>query len=79
MRLVVADTGPLNYLLLIEAIDILPKLFETILVPAAVHDELAHADAPAVANIIGAAIPILETTYHCDSVRTQRGRFASLR
>jgi predicted nucleic acid-binding protein len=155
MRLVVADTGPLNYLLLIEAIDVLPKLFETILVPAAVHDELAHADAPAairawlaqvpawlevrpnpdsntnnsagtaldegeraaialavaigadlilmddragvaaayrqglavttpparstVANIIGAAIPILETTYHCDSVRAQRGRFASLR
>ncbi len=47
MRLVVADTGPLNYLVLIEAIDVLPKLFEQILVPAAVYDELAHADAPA--------------------------------
>jgi predicted nucleic acid-binding protein len=45
-RLVVADTGPLNYLVLIEAIDVLPKLFEQILVPAAVYDELAHADAP---------------------------------
>jgi hypothetical protein len=30
-RLVVADTGPLNYLLLIEAIDVLPGLFEQIL------------------------------------------------
>lgn len=47
MRLVVADTGPLNYLVLVEAIDVLPKLFEQILVPAAVYDELAHADAPA--------------------------------
>jgi len=33
MRLVVADTGPLNYLILIEAIDLLPKLFETIFIP----------------------------------------------
>lgn len=46
MRLVVADTGPLNYLVLIEAIDVLPRLFEQILVPAAVYDELGHADAP---------------------------------
>jgi predicted nucleic acid-binding protein len=47
MRLVVADTGPINYLVLIEAIDLLPKLFEIILIPKAVHDELAHLDAPA--------------------------------
>jgi len=46
-RLVVADTGPLNYLILVEAIDVLPRLFAQILVPAAVYDELAHADAPA--------------------------------
>jgi hypothetical protein len=36
MRLVVADTGPLNYLILIAAIDVLPNLFETIFVPVAV-------------------------------------------
>ena len=46
MRLVVADTGPLNYLLLIDAIDLLPKLFEKIFVPAAVHRELTHPAAP---------------------------------
>lgn len=46
-QLVVADTGPLNYLVLIEAIDVLPRLFQQILVPAAVFDELAHAAAPA--------------------------------
>jgi predicted nucleic acid-binding protein len=46
MRLVVADTGPINYLVLIDAIEVLPKLFEQVLVPAAVYDELGHADAP---------------------------------
>jgi predicted nucleic acid-binding protein len=46
MRLVVADTGPINYLILIEAIEVLPKLFEMIFAPRAVHDELAHVDAP---------------------------------
>jgi predicted nucleic acid-binding protein len=33
-------------LVLIETIDVLPRLFEQILVPTAVYDELAHADAP---------------------------------
>jgi predicted nucleic acid-binding protein len=32
---VVADTGPLNYLALIGAIDLLPKLFDKIVVPEA--------------------------------------------
>jgi predicted nucleic acid-binding protein len=45
-RLVVADTGPLNYLILVEAIDVLPRLFAQVLVPAAVYDELTHSDAP---------------------------------
>ena len=57
MRLVVADTGPLNYLVLIAAIDVLPKLFEQILVPAAVYDELAHADAPAPVRAFIAQMP----------------------
>lgn len=51
MRLVVADTGPLNYLVLIGAIDLLPKLFETVLVPQAVCDELHHPVAPALVRI----------------------------
>jgi predicted nucleic acid-binding protein len=36
MRLVVADTGPLNYLVLIEAIELLPKLFEKVFAPEGV-------------------------------------------
>jgi predicted nucleic acid-binding protein len=35
MRVVVADTGPLNYLVLIGESDILPKLFEAVFVPEA--------------------------------------------
>jgi predicted nucleic acid-binding protein len=57
MRLVVADTGPINYLVLVEAIDLLPKLFETIFVPKAVRDELAHVDAPATVRAWIAQVP----------------------
>jgi predicted nucleic acid-binding protein len=47
MRLVVADTGPLNYLVLIEQIEVLPALFEKVFVPQIVRDELRHAETPA--------------------------------
>jgi predicted nucleic acid-binding protein len=47
-RLVIADTSPINYLLLIGHIDILPALFETVILPAAVREELKHPKAPAV-------------------------------
>jgi predicted nucleic acid-binding protein len=57
MRLVVADTGPLNCLLLIDAIDLLPKLFNKIFVPAPVYRELAHAAAPQVVRAWTATIP----------------------
>jgi predicted nucleic acid-binding protein len=39
---VVADTTPLNYLVLIDEIDLLPALFENVLIPQAVFDELRH-------------------------------------
>jgi predicted nucleic acid-binding protein len=46
MRLVVADTGPINYLVLIDAVGLLPKLFERIFIPVAVHAELIDSEAP---------------------------------
>ena len=46
MRLVVADTSPLNYLILIEQVEILPALFEKVFVPQIVRDELQHSEAP---------------------------------
>jgi predicted nucleic acid-binding protein len=47
MRLVVADTGPLNYLVLIDQIGLLPALFEKVFAPAAVQAELLNRDPPA--------------------------------
>ena len=46
MLLVVADTSPIRYLVEIGHIGILPRLFERILIPSLVHDELRHPSAP---------------------------------
>ncbi len=46
MQLVIADTGPVNYLLLIGHIDILPALFEKVILPSAVQDELTDPRTP---------------------------------
>lgn len=46
MRVVVADTGPLNYLILIGQVELLSTLFERVFVPQAVRDELACTEAP---------------------------------
>jgi predicted nucleic acid-binding protein len=48
VRLVIADTSPINYLLLIGHIDIIPALFDRVTVPATVAKELRHPKAPAV-------------------------------
>jgi hypothetical protein len=44
--IVVSDTSPLNYLVLIEFQDLLPNLFGRILIPTAVDHELRSAAAP---------------------------------
>jgi predicted nucleic acid-binding protein len=46
VRLVVADTGPIHYLVLIGHIDLIPALFETVYVPSDVQTELSRAEAP---------------------------------
>lgn len=46
MQLVIADTGPINYLVLIGHIDVLPALFKRVILPTAVRDELRDADTP---------------------------------
>src|SRR6266849_10066782 len=43
---VVADTSPINYLVLIDQIEILPRLYNRILIPPAVLRELKHPVAP---------------------------------
>ena len=44
--IVVADTGPLHYLVLIGQVDVLPQLFGAVAVPAIVAGELRHPHAP---------------------------------
>jgi len=43
---IVADTTPINYLVLIEAVDVLPRLYERVLIPPSVLAELSDPDAP---------------------------------
>jgi predicted nucleic acid-binding protein len=57
VRLVIADTSPINYLLLIGHLDILPALFDRVILPAAVWDELKHPKAPPVVRNWVAAPP----------------------
>jgi predicted nucleic acid-binding protein len=57
VRLVIADTSPINYLLLIGHIGILPALFERVILPAAVCDEPKHPKAPLVVRNWAAAPP----------------------
>lgn len=42
MILVVADTSPLNYLILIEAIQVLPRLYGRIVIPTEVFREVGY-------------------------------------
>ena len=46
MKHLVCDTGPLNYLIQIEAIAFLPALFQQILIPQSVYHELIAPAAP---------------------------------
>ena len=46
MGIAVSDTGPLNYLVLIEQIDVLPRLFDAVTIPKSVEAELLRAKAP---------------------------------
>jgi predicted nucleic acid-binding protein len=47
VRIVIADTGPPHYLVLIGKIELLPQLFGTVHIPEIVRDELSHARTPA--------------------------------
>ena len=57
IRLIVADTGPVNYLVLIGHIGILSTLFETVVLPTAVQNELASYKAPPAVRHWNADLP----------------------
>jgi predicted nucleic acid-binding protein len=58
VRLVIADTGPVNYLILIGQIDLLSALFEKVILPATVRNELTSFKAPSSVRQWIAARPI---------------------
>ena len=57
MTIVVSDTSPLNYLFQIGNIEILPRLFSSVIVPPTVVSELRHAGAPAAVRTWGGKLP----------------------
>ena len=46
--IIVSDTGPINYLQLIDHLHILPQVFGRIMIPYALHDELMRMGTPKV-------------------------------
>ncbi len=57
MRVVVADTSPLHYLILTNTIDLLPRLAEQTIAPTIVRAELLHEEAPPRVRAWAAALP----------------------
>lgn len=56
--LVIADTSPLNYLILIDAVELLPRLYRRIVLPAAAWEELKHPAAPDAVSVWANALPV---------------------
>ena len=57
MSLVISDTTPLNYLILIGQIEVLPQLFGRLIVPPAVIREMQHPKAPPAVSTWAGALP----------------------
>jgi predicted nucleic acid-binding protein len=65
--LVVADTSPLNYLVWIEAVELLRLLYGRIVIPPEVRDELTVADAPAMIRAWADNLPDWFEICPCDA------------
>ena len=55
--IIVADTGPVNYLILTGHVDLLPQLYGSLILPTAVHRELLHPKAPPTVRQWASALP----------------------
>ncbi len=55
--IVIADTGPIHYLVLSDLAELLPRLYGAVIIPAAVHRELLHPHAPASVRSWASALP----------------------
>lgn len=55
--IVLSDTSPINYLVLIGQVDVLPQLFGEVVVPPAAHAELQHPNTPGIVRSWAVALP----------------------
>jgi predicted nucleic acid-binding protein len=76
VKLVIADTGPINYLLLIGQIEILPSLFDKVILPSVVREELS--EAPAVVQSWIDAPPVWVEVRHTTHPRVTDAAMANL-
>ena len=54
--LIVADTSPINYLILLSHDALLPRFYEQVVIPPAVHGELQHPQTPPVVRAAVASV-----------------------
>jgi predicted nucleic acid-binding protein len=57
VNLAVADTGPVQYLVLCEAIHVVPQMYGQLVIPAAVARELSHLQTPPSVQVWIKALP----------------------
>lgn len=69
--IVVADTTPVNYLVLIGQIELLPALYDRVFIPTAVYQELQHSGTPPVVRAWATQLPawceVYAPTFELDS------------
>ena len=74
--IVVSDTTPLNYLILVYATHVLPALFGRVYAPSAVINELSHPRSPQAIQVRGRSrLPRLD---HCPGIRRTPTRLVKL-
>ncbi|HOW73928.1 MAG TPA: DUF3368 domain-containing protein [Phycisphaerae bacterium] len=80
--IVISDTTPINYLVLIGQIDLLPRLFGRVLVPPAVLDELQSHGSPEALQAWSIAIPtwleVRTPSYIDATIRLGRGEVEAI-
>lgn len=70
MSLVVSDTSPIHYLVLCGAIDVLPRLFERVIIPRSVFAELQHERTPTVVRDWISSLPTWATVQAGPAIST---------
>ena len=73
--IVIADTSPLNYLVIAGYDLLLPKLFGSILIPQAVFEELSDPGAPYLVSRWIGTLPEWVQIQGCSGLRSPRREF----